>query len=63
MADEDSREKLKVALCRFLGEIERDYLPSVFAELGSEELKELANRIPTREIYDSNIPKELLLKP
>lgn len=63
VADEDSREKLKVALCRFLGEIDRDYLPSVFAELGSEELKELANRIPTREIYDSNIPKELLLKP
>ena len=62
-ADEDGREKLKDALCRFLSEMEKETLPSVFSELTQEDIKFLASRIPTREIWDSKIPEELLLKP
>lgn len=62
-ADENSREKLKDALARLLSEIEKESLPAVFSELSNEDIKLLASRIPAREIYDSNIPEELLLKP
>lgn len=62
-ADENSREKLKDALARLLSEIEKESLPAVFSELSHEDIKLLASRIPAREIYDSNIPEELLLKP
>lgn len=61
--DEGSREKLKDVLCRLLGEIEKESLPAVFSELSNEDIKLLASRIPAREIYDSNIPEDLLLKP
>lgn len=59
----ESKEKLQAVLSKLLNEMERDALPDVLAELTEEDLRELSNRIPTKEIKDSNIPKELLLKP
>lgn len=59
----DRQQELKKAFERFLSEITNDRLPCIFEELTEEDLKVLSNRIPPREIVDSNIPKELLLMP
>lgn len=62
-SEPDRQAELKCAFNRLLGEITTDVLPSTFRELSEDDLKELASRIPTKEIIGSNIPQELLLKP
>ncbi len=59
----DYQAELKGAFESLLREITSGVLPSTFEELTEDDLKELANRIPTKEITGSNIPETLQLKP
>lgn len=62
-SEPDRQAELKGAFESLLREITSGVLPSTFEELTEEDIKELASRIPTKEIIGSNIPQELLLKP
>lgn len=62
-SEPDRQTELKGAFESLLREITSGVPPSTFEELTEEDIKLLASRIPAREIYDSNIPEELLLKP
>ncbi len=62
-SEPDRQKELKDAFEGLLSEITSGVLPSTFEELSEDDIKELASRIPTKEIIGSNIPQELLLKP